>query len=192
MTRVVSVGRSKGLFVASILGLGLLASVTGCPGTLENPQSFPAPVSGAAGTTGAAGTGSAAGTTGAAGTGGGMVTGDCDAMPIFTSRSCSIDGSCHGAAPNNAAGFDMKTAGWETKLVGTMPKGGGSGATASVCMAAGIPYIVSKSNPAQGLLIDKLTKAAPPCGAAMPSIGDPLNATEKDCLIKWATTLANK
>jgi len=175
-----------GLFVASFCGLALLASVTGCPGTLENPEKFPPPVSGVAGTMGGAGSG-AAGTTGAAGSG---VTGDCDAMPIFVNRSCSIDGACHGAMP--AAGFDMKTAGWETMLVGKMPPGGGSGATASKCMAAGMPYLVKGSNPATGLFIDKLTKAIPTCGAAMPNIGDPLNATEKDCLIKWATKLTTK
>jgi hypothetical protein len=113
---------------------------------------------------------------------------DCDAKPIFEQYFCSTDGSCHGSMP--AGGFDMKTAGWETHLKGVMPKGGGSGATASMCTTSTQPYLVAGSSPATGLFIDKLTKAVPPCGGVMPSIGGPLTAAEKDCVIKWATKLA--
>jgi hypothetical protein len=184
MTRVVSVGRSKGLFLASILGFALLGTLAGCPGTLENPNAFPAPMSGAAGTQGAAGGGGPAGAGGPAGTGGGT----CDAPTmVFDHYGCAIAG-CHGT-PNPAGGFDMQTAGWETMLKGTNSKGGGTGGSMSMCMGMG-PYLVPGSNPATGLFIDKLTKAAPPCGAAMPNIGGPLTTAEKNCVIQWATDLA--
>jgi hypothetical protein len=139
-----------------------------------------------AGTNGGAGTGAAG--TGAAGTG---VMGTCDAPTmVFAKYSCSLDGACHGAMP--AAGFDMKTAGWETMLVGVNSKGGGMAPTMSKCGGNTTPYIVKGSNPAQGLLIDKLTKAVPPCGAQMPNLNCCITAAEQTCVIQWATTLANK
>ena len=93
-----------------------------------------------------------------------------------------------------AGGFDMATMGWEAKLVGGTPKGGGATmATMSKCgPSTTMQYLVAKSNPAMGLFVDKLTKAVPPCGASMPSIGGPLTADEMTCVIKWATALANK
>jgi hypothetical protein len=191
MTRVVSVGRSKSLFLAGALGTALLTVVAaGCPGTLD-PTLFPPPMSGTAGTVGMG----AAGTTGAAGTGAagtGAIT-PCDAMPIFVKYSCTLVGSCHDAM-GSAAKLDMATAGWEKTLVGKVPPGGGAMATPSLCATgatATVPYIKAGSNPATGLFVDKLTKTPPPCGAVMPNIGGPLTAMEKTCVIQWATVLAN-
>jgi hypothetical protein len=184
MTRVVSVGRSQGLFVACTLGLALLVSVTGCPGALENPDSFPPPVTGAAGTgpTGAAGTGAAG--TGAAGT-------TCDITPLFVGATstykCTLAGSCHDAM-GSAAKLDMVTAGWENTLVGKTPPGGGT--IPSECMAAGKPYLEKGSNPAKGLFIDKLT--TPTCGMQMPELTGPITAPDMACIMKWATSLTTK
>ena len=138
---------------------------------------------GAAGTSGTAGTG---GTTGAAGTGGG--TGPCDAMPIFTIHSCAAAMACHDAA-GSAAHFDMKTAGWQNRLVGVKPSAGGASGLGSVCIASGMPYLVAGSQPARGLFLDKLFSTKPVCGAQMPLIPPNLSASELDCVQRWANGL---
>jgi hypothetical protein len=131
---------------------------------------------------GAAGTGGG----GAAGTGGPV--GSCDAKPIILKYSCALAGSCHDAL-GSAAGLDFATPGWEDRLVGTFPSGGGEVATRSMCAGLGRPYLVAGSNPAMGLLLDKLRLHPPPCGAAMPDIGGPLTASELACVQLWANAL---
>ena len=187
MTRVVSVGRSKGLFLASSLGFAMLLSLTGCPGTLDNPGAFPPPVSGSAGVSGGSGTNGGAGS-GGAGTGS---TAGCDVKPLFigtTSKyQCTLDGACHDA--NGSAGnFSMTAADWDQHLVGVMPKGGG--ATPSMCQASTKPYLIAKSSPAAGLLIDKLTN--PTCGMMMPELTGPISAADMTCIKAWAQALVNQ
>jgi hypothetical protein len=58
-------------------------------------------------------------------------------------------------------------------------------------MGKGIPYI-TKTQPAGGLILDKLKGNPPMCGAHMPSIGDPLTDTEIACVQQWANALAAK
>jgi hypothetical protein len=143
---------------------------------------------GAGGTSGAAGTGGGAGSSGAAGTSG---TGPCDAMPIFVQHNCTVDMACHDAK-GSAAGFDMKTAGWEKLLVGRPPRAGGAPGLPSQCIASGLPYLVAGSVPARGLFLDKLGPNTQPCGARMPLVPSFLNATELDCVQRWANVLTKK
>jgi hypothetical protein len=143
--------------------------------------------------TGGGGTSGGAGTTGAAGTSGAP----CDAMPLFAleddktnphGRSCTIDGACHDSK-GSAANFDMTTAGWQNRLVGKLPAGGGT--LASMCKpgaGANTPYLVAGSSPATGLFLEKIN-ANPPCGVRMPNLGSPFNATELACVQSWANGL---
>jgi hypothetical protein len=50
----------------------------------------------------------------------------------------------------------------------------------------GMTYLVPGSNPATGLLIDKLTY--PTCGEMMPNLGA-WNATNTMCVLQWATSV---
>jgi len=179
MTRVVSVGRSKGLFALAGTGFALLIfGTTGCPGTLD-PSEFPPPVTGTGGTSGGGGT------TGTAGTGGGMV-GCATVAKVFEDHSCALTGSCHDAM-GSAAGFKMAGTGWETMLVGVTPKGGG--ALASMCMGNTMPYIIKGPPPVGGLIMNKLMNKTPACGAQMPNLPPTLNATEMACVQAWANAL---
>jgi hypothetical protein len=182
MTRVVSVGRSKGILLASALGtVFLISSLSGCPGTLD-PTQFPPMGVSTGGTTGAAGT------TGTAGTGAGGVMGCANAPAIFVAHTCTIMGACHDA-DGTAAGFKMDPAGWEKNLVGVMSKGGGAALNASKCGASGIPYLAKTTQPATGLFLAKLSGTVPPCGAKMPNVGSALTATEFACVQAWANAL---
>ncbi len=191
MTRAVSVGRSfNGLWPARALGLALLTiSWAGCAGSLD-----PA-FSGGAGSSGTAGMGTA-GTTGMAGTtgtaGGGM---GCDITPLFigpaSKYKCSETGACHDAT-GGGGNFIMATADWQTHLVGVVPKGGG--AVASMCATNAtfktMPYIISRSQTGDGLLMQKIKGA--PCGLQMPFGGAPMTAADITCAQQWATALANQ
>jgi hypothetical protein len=182
MTRVVSVGRSKGFMLASTLGtVAFLSILAGCPGTLD-PNQFP--LSGGAGMPGTGGTG---------GTTGGGLPGCATIGAVIEKAGCGIDGVCHGANP--AANFDMVSAGWETRLVGVAPKGGGMLA-ASICFAdpalKTMPYINAGTNPATGLLMTKLMgNACSPMGKQMPSGLPPLTTDQMKCFQDFANKLAN-
>jgi hypothetical protein len=198
MTRVVSVGRSHGLVAAGALGIALLTvTLTGCPGSLQNPQDFPPAASGTAGTSGGAGTTAAGGTTGGAGTTGaaGTMASNCD-MPtlINTKYMCTLAGACHDAT-GAAANLSLVQADWP-KLVNQVPKGGGAG-TASICANdpafKTIPYIMKGTNPATGLLLTKIKMdACSPGGKQMPNLGVLLSAADAVCFQQWATGLANQ
>jgi hypothetical protein len=209
MTRVVSVGRSKSLIAAGAIGFTLLTiSLSGCPGTLDDPGAFPsggAGTSGSAGTPGTAGSGTSgtsgmAGTSGAAGSSGGGGSGaTCDITPIFF--AAGLPGKCDQAACHDAmgtsAGFSM-TGDWETKLVNVMPKGGG--VLPSICAQdtafKTVPYIIKGSGTGDGLLLQKIMKAecnmGSMAGLQMPYGQPPLSATQIACVQKWATGLAAK
>jgi hypothetical protein len=118
----------------------------------------------------------------------GNCTGDNDGAAIVTSQCVS---ACHN--PNNAAivggGFDMTVnSSIGTRLVGV--KSTGTSAVGSKCGGNPTPYLVAGSNPATGLLIDKIQKSTPECGDQMPLGGPPfLSSVQQQCLINWATTL---
>ena len=129
----------------------------------------------------------ALGALGCGGGGGGGTT--CDVPALFTAKSCAITG-CH-SAMMPAANFDMVTAGWEMRMVGLAPPGGGpTMATSSLCANMGQTYLVAGSKPATGLFIDKLSKAPPQCGLKMPNIPlMDLSAAEIACVQEWANKL---
>jgi hypothetical protein len=164
---------------------GVLVSVlmlSGCPGTLD-PTQF--------NTTGTGGSGS--GTGGSTGTGGssGTCTGDNDGATIVA-NTCATTG-CHIPGPLNdglSGGLDLTVdANIASRLVGVMSVG--TAANNSQCMAQTEPYLVAGSNPATGLLIDKI-KPTRPCGDQMPAFSPfPLTAAQQTCLIQWATTLTS-
>jgi hypothetical protein len=142
----------------------------------------------AVGAMGCAGGSDGTGTGGVGGGGGGTGCVGGDAMPIFTKHTCMLVGACHDGA-GTAAGFNMVTAGWETKLVGTVSPGGGTGAFASLCGGMGMVYLNKGSNPATGLFMDKLSKSPPQCGVQMPNLPPLLTPTELACVQTWANAL---
>src|SRR3954465_1567575 len=180
--------RSHGSGWAGVAGAaGLLVSVltpAGSPGTLD-PNQFSM-------TSGTGGSGS--GTGGSTGTGGssGTCTGD-NAGPAIVTTNCATT-FCHIPGTKNAGvsgGLDLTVdANIGARLVGVMTVG--TVDNGSACITNTIPYLNANSNPATGLLIDKVTMAHPPCGGQMPdSAPMPLSATKQSCLIEWATTLTS-
>ena len=113
--------------------------------------------------------------------GGGGSGGPCNAAPILMMK-CGYESLCHDARALTPGGLDLVTAPFD-RLVGDMPDGSNS----SQCGGVTTPYLVAGSNPATGLLLDKLMPS-PPCGAMMPTL-DVLNPTEVACIQSWATGL---
>jgi hypothetical protein len=146
----------------------LALAAAGCPGTVD-PSLWPTANGNSSGNPGTGGAGMPPG---------------CDPTPIFTGKSCANIG-CHDQF-GTAANFDMKTDGWQTRLVGVNPKG--SGANPSMCASNG-PYLAIDTQPATGLFLNKLKDTTVPCGVLMPQIGTPLSATELDCVQAWANVL---
>jgi hypothetical protein len=152
-----------------------------------------APATGTAGS-GGGGSGGKGGSTGAAGNGGsgGFTggTGPCDAKPILAMHSCTVSMACHDAA-GVGAGFDMVTAGWETRMVGKLPNKnvGPVVGLRSQCDPVGGAYLVKGSVPAKGLFLDKLRNTNQACGMQMPLISNYLTLAEMDCVQRWANAL---
>jgi hypothetical protein len=175
---------------------------------------------GAAGTDGGAGSGQGSGGASAGsagldasagnsgGRGGGSANGDdaggargCaldDVNEIFTTMGanvttgCTVIGACHDNA-GSAAGLDLSSAGWQTKLIGREPSptAGASGAM-SVCAGQNLVYLEAGSNPAAGLFIDKLRPGATaPCGTHMPNLGAELSPRDFACVLSYLTTLTS-
>jgi hypothetical protein len=144
--------------------LALVASglaLTGCPGELD-PALLPG----------------GGGGSGGGGTGGGTV---CAGDAILKSSTCAVAG-CHGVnAPSG--GLDLFSDGLVTRLLGKAP----NPATTQLC-SGGMQYLVPDSNPATGLILDKLNPL-PSCGGTMPSPLGNLPADQKQCLQEWATAV---
>ena len=128
----------------------------GCPGTLD-PGVGPGP---------------------GGGMGGSMA--NCE-VPLLAAK-CALSG-CH-AAGSPAAGLDLQSADFKTRLVDHATDDGTAG---GMCM--GMKVLDANSNPATGVLIDKIT-LADPCGSPMP-LGGSLTTAEKNCLTSWATGLTS-
>jgi hypothetical protein len=194
MTRVVSVGRSKGAWLAAALGFAFLAPVlmSGCPGTLD-PNEFPS--GGAAG---------AMGTAGMPGNCGAPPPGlpGCDIMPLLADDKgrCATSG-CHDDLGSSGS-FSMATADWMTHVVDVIPHFDDSVLAPSICAKdtqyMNMPYIKSGCFPAQGLFILKLNGAV--CGQdkpdpldrgfKMPLAPGKLDAAGVKCFQDWANKLA--
>ena len=83
---------------------------------------------------------------------------------LLSAKSCT-SGGCHDSA-QGAAGLDLKSAGVTDRLLGKMPVAN-MGSTISSCAGMNRVYLTRGSNPATGLLLDKLGPN-PPCGQRMP------------------------
>jgi len=122
----------------------------------------------------------------------------CDVTAIFTQSQGAVLGcattGCHTTAdaPASAAGLDLTlNATIGSRLVGVASPGDTAAAAAPAC--AGKTYLDPTSNPATGLLIDKITLPngnAGLCGSGMPYPGlNRLTATQITCVEQWAEGL---
>jgi mono/diheme cytochrome c family protein len=102
---------------------------------------------------------------------------------IFAAK-CTV---CHGVG-GAYAGLDLSSAGLATRLVGVAPPGGGSAAP-SMCTGMGKIYLTAGSNPATGLLLEKIISANPSCGVRMPFGLAPLSASDIACVQSWSNTV---
>ena len=145
------------------------------------------------GTGGNTGTGGSP-TGGAIGTGGTTLdcTGGNDGASVVTVNCATT--FCHIPGTDNdgtAGGLDLTVdANIGSRLVGV--KSVGTADNGSMCVGNATPYLNAGSNPATGLLIDKISTANPPCGAQMPFDSPfPLTTMQQKCLVQWATTLTS-
>ena len=115
----------------------------------------------------------------------------CDAPAMVFDRSpnplCAQLG-CHDANATAQAGLNLKNDGAIAgRLIGVMA----SGTNGSVCGGVTTPYLVAGSQPAMGLLLDKMFATPLPCGGAgnrMPSLGT-LTQADMACITSWANDL---
>jgi hypothetical protein len=106
----------------------------------------------------------------------------CDAPKMVFAASCAVAG-CHAAGSTGGAGLDLASAGVAARLLGQGPMT--NAAAGALCADAGKPYLVAGSNPATGLLIDKMDAAKVTCGSTMSLLGQ-LTSSQLACLSAWA------
>jgi hypothetical protein len=117
---------------------------------------------------------------GAAGSGGAGGGAPCDAPSLFVAK-CGTS-ICHDPASISGGGLDLVSANQAARLVGMTS----TGEMGSEC--GDMVYLNPGSNPATGLLVDKLTN--PTCGMQMPE----LVAWSDDytqCVLNWATSVTS-
>jgi hypothetical protein len=106
----------------------------------------------------------------------------CDGEALLASAKCSMAGCHFMTVP--AGDLDLFSPGVIQRLVGRMPT-----PTSTSCSTITTPYLTAGSNPATGLLLDKL-QMTPMCGLAMPYPGLMLlPANEIACLQEWSTAV---
>lgn len=176
----------RGWFFAAVGGLIAASTLSGCPGTLD-PELLKM-ATGAGGSNGNGGDNPAGGSGGTGGTGGSIsaCTGGNDGATIVTG-TCAVTGCHDSTSASFSGGLDLTVNSTiSSRLVGVTA--GGNVPNNSMCVGQTEPYLTPGSNPATGLLIDKV-EANPPCGSRMPFGGFALATTQQNCLIQWATTL---
>lgn len=107
---------------------------------------------------------------------------------LFSAKNCTL-GGCHDSA-SGSAGLDLKSAGLAARLLDKGPAAG-VGSVESSCTGMSKVYLKGGSNPATGLLLDKLTPTFGGCGARMPSGGTPLTDSQMECVRSWALTVTS-
>lgn len=157
--------RARRVAAIGMLAGALLAGWGGCAGEID-PSLIP----------------QANGGTGGGGGGGVNV---CDAPKMVFTASCAAPG-CHSANSIGGAGLDLVSAGVIARLLGQGPST--DVAKQAACESAGKPYLVAGSNPATGLLMEKVDSAAVTCGNSMALLGQ-LDDAEIACLSAWATAV---
>jgi hypothetical protein len=96
---------------------------------------------------------------------------------------CSMAG-CH-YMTNPSSGLDLYSDGVIQRLLGRTP----DPVASMACGQHTAPFLVSGSNPATGLLLDKLRNPSP-CGFPMPYPGiELLPAADIACIQEWATAV---
>jgi hypothetical protein len=118
---------------------------------------------------------------------------DCAKSPVGPGCNACAQSGCHIPDSGNtksasvSGGLDMTLdANIGSRLIGVFA---GTVANASECTSAGKNYLDAHSNPASGLLIDKV-KANPSCGKRMPYPGiTTLTSTQITCFEAWAESL---
>ena len=158
--------------VVGALAGAVLAGLGGCAGDLD-PSLLP----------GASGSGSSLGQAGSGGSGGSATA--CDAPQMVFATNCAVPG-CHAASSPGGAALDLASAGVAGRLLGQGPST--NVAAGAACMSAGKPYLVAGSNPATGLLMDKMDVAKVTCGSTMSALGR-LTSSQLACLSAWATAV---
>ncbi len=118
-------------------------------------------------------------------TGGGGGTMVCNAPQMVFATNCALS-SCHAATSIGGAGLDLVSAGVVARLVGQGPST--NVAAGALCGGAGKPYLVAGSNPATGLLLDKIDSNKVTCGSAM-SLLSGITSSQVACLTAWATAV---
>jgi hypothetical protein len=177
-------------FAGAVGAVVSVLALTGCPGTLDPELAKMA--TGAGNSTGTGGGGTGGGGTGGGGSSGtgGTVASNCTGGndgAMMVASICATSG-CHDTSDAPfSGGLDLTV----NSSIGSRLVGGSAGTVAqnSSCTGMG-PYLDPGSNPATGLLIDKV-KATFPCGNQMPFGGTPLTAQQQTCLVQWATTLTS-
>ena len=123
---------------------------------------------------------------GGGGTGGPQA---CDAPGTVFDRAAERQvhaAGCHDPTYKQG-GLDLTNdAGLAGRLLGVAP----NGMNGSSCGANTTPYLVPGSNPAMGLLLDKMFASPTPCGAKMPTLGS-LTQQDTDCIKSWALSLTS-
>ena len=163
-------GRSRSFAVAGATAGAVLAALAGCAGNLD-PSLVP----------GAGGSGNSLGQGAAGGTGPTV----CDAPTMVFAASCGLPG-CHAANSVGGGGLDLVSAGVVARLLGQGPST--NVAAGASCASAGKPYLVAGSNPATGLLMDKMDAGKVTCGSVMSQLGQ-LTSSQLTCLSAWATAV---
>jgi hypothetical protein len=158
--------RSPTLAALALAAVVASVGLTGCPGSLDPSLTG----------------------TGTGGSGGGGTSGVCDApMMLFQSTDlqagCGSNAACHGATAKES-GLDLVSAGVVARLLDKAP----DPAMSVSCSASTMPYLISNTSPAQGLMIDKLN-GTPSCGAPMPYPLGNLASAQRTCLMQWATAV---
>jgi hypothetical protein len=149
-------------------GLALLAATAGCPGTLEDPAEFLAPLDDAAAGDDAGGRDSTAIPPAEDG-------GACPDVPDLFATTCASS-SCHSAS-NKAQGLDLQSADVAARLV-------------DVPATEGPGLLIDPSAPSKSIVYLKLT-ASPPFGARMPLGEAPLDVSTLACVRAWITEEAS-
>jgi hypothetical protein len=150
----------------------VLSALVGCAGEID-PSLIP----------GRGGGGSPLGQAGSGG--GGGIAAVCDAPQMVFATSCAVPG-CHAASSIGGAGLDLVSAGVAARLLGQGPST--NVAAGAACANAGQPYLVAGSNPAAGLLMDKMGTVTVTCGSSMSTFGQ-LSSSQLACLSAWATAV---
>ncbi len=162
--------RARSFAVVGAVAGAVLVGLAGCPGELD-PSLLPG---GSNNPLGQAGSG-----------GGGSGATVCDAPQMVFAARCAVAG-CHSANSAGGAGLDLVSAGVVGRLLGQGPST--NVAAGAACDSVGKPYLVAGSNPAAGLLMDKMDSAKVTCGSTMSALGQ-LNSSQLACLSAWATAV---